>query len=125
MFLLLNVMPNSSKPGRHSLRLDLYEMCFTEGGTILVLPAADPKEPPETCDLITLARPCLRCCSTPLGLVLRCPAARFVQKARLIFVQLVAERRDFDPRFFLFSRGSVVGQLFWWQRFFCAAFRGS
>ena len=33
-------------------------------GSILVLPAANPKGPPETCDSLTLAPPCLRCCST-------------------------------------------------------------
>ena len=34
------------------------------GGRLLVLPAADRKWPPETCDSLTLARLCLRCCST-------------------------------------------------------------
>ena len=32
-----------------------------------------------------------------LGLVVRCPAVRFVQKATLAFFQLVAEHRNVDP----------------------------
>ena len=70
------------------------------GGSILVLSAADPKGPPEACDSLTLARPCLRPLLYALSLVVRCPAARFVHNSRhiLFFFQLVAQRRDVDPR---------------------------
>ena len=57
-------VPNSSKPRLHSLRLDLYRMCFTRGGSVLLLPPANPKGPPETCDSFTLSRPCLRYCAS-------------------------------------------------------------
>ena len=68
------------------------------GGSIVVLPAADTNGPPETSDALTLALPCLRCCSTLWAWVVRCPAERFVQEARLTFLQVVASRRDVDPR---------------------------
>ena len=42
-----------------SLRLGPYVHHHTRGGSIVVLPAADPKGPPETCGSLTLARPCV------------------------------------------------------------------
>ena len=55
-----------------------------------------------------------------LGLVVRCPAERFEQKAMLTYFQLLARRRDVDPaqRFFFVSGGNIIDHLFWWQSFF-------
>ena len=97
-------VPDSSKPGSHSLRLDVYNICFARGGSFLVLPAASPKGPPDSHARASVSTLLLY----PLSLVLRCPAARFVQKARPTVFQLVDERRDVDPRtasyFFIFGR---------------------
>ena len=55
-----------------------------------------------------------------LGLVVLCRPARLMQKAKLSFSQLVGQRRDVSPRTFVFFRGNVIEQLFWWhiQSFF-------
>ena len=56
-------MPNSSKP-EPPTAIRSVQGVFHRGGSILVLPAANPKGPPRTCGSFTLARPCLRLCST-------------------------------------------------------------
>ena len=81
ILLLFTFMSTSSIARSHSLRFDLY-ILFHRGAQHS---RADHR--PATCDSLTLARPCLRCCVllNALGLVLLA-VARFVQEARL-FIQ--------------------------------------
>ena len=58
-----------------SLRLDPY--VSHRGGSIVVLPAANLRGPPDKYGLHTLGRPSVRCCPT-LRTWLLCAAARFV-----------------------------------------------
>ena len=109
----LHVVPSSSKPDHIASDLIITRYVSQGGGeSILVLPAADPKGPRETCDSTTcsLARPCLRCCSTlwVFGGALSSSTLCANFKADFFFSSRSAQHRDVATPahlfFFVFER---------------------
>ena len=56
-------LSSSNKAGPYSLRLDLYRLYLTGAAAFSCGRPPIPRAH-QTCDSLTLARPCLRCCST-------------------------------------------------------------
>ncbi|MEP5952303.1 MAG: hypothetical protein ABJ249_11905, partial [Lentilitoribacter sp.] len=83
------------------------KMCFPGGGSFLVLPVANPKASPGTCDSFTLARPCLRCNSILWAWL--CAVLQHVSSKSKAhdFFPIIAQRHNIDAGtafYFIFER---------------------